>query len=146
MNYPIEWKWSKSDQWGKLEPYSRSKRPVKQVEEKDEVQSVNVTQESFVKELKNTAYNMSLNHDENTWDILNQDIYNPGFSDIGQGDNGFSVRNKREELGNKMADRAMTQQMGFNPFLSDNNYANDISVSNEFFKPINTTQEREKIN
>ena len=140
MNYPIEWKWSKS------EPYSRSKRPIKQVvEEKPEVQSMHVnSQESFVKELKNTAYNMSLNHDENTWDILNQDIYNPGFSDIGQGDNGFSVRNKREELGNKMADRAMTQQMGFNPFLSENNYANDISVSNEFLKPINTTQEREK--
>jgi hypothetical protein len=129
MNPVIEWRWSKN------EAYSRSKRqePTK-TQNKPNSQN-NPTDsyldEKFMKEVEVSAYSSALNHDENTWDILNQNIYN-----------GFSQRNKREELDNKMADREMTQQIGFNPFLGDN-YVNDISVSNTFLKPVNTTQERE---
>lgn len=106
---PIEWKWSTN------EPYSRSKRPVKN-------QKIN----EMKKGSDGSAYTTSL-HDENSWDILNNNIYN-----------GFSV-NKREEIDNKMADREMTQQIGFNPFMN-NNYVDDISVSNTFLQPVNTKQ------
>lgn len=131
MTSYIEWKWSKN------ESYPKSRRPVKQSENQNSAQKQTqpTGADSFIKEMEVSAYTSALNHDENTWDILNQDIYN-----------GFSNSNKREELDNKMADRAMTQQIGFNPFMSENNYANDISVSNTFLKPVNTTQEREKTN
>ena len=36
------------------------------------------------------------------------------------------------------------EQIGNNPFLGQNNYVNDIVVSNNFLKPINTTQDRTK--
>ena len=132
MNSYIEWKWSKN------ESYPKSRRPVKQVPDKQSENNTQSTQshsnDIFPKEIEVSAYTSALNHDENTWDILNQDIYN-----------GFSNSNKREDLDNKMADREMTQQIGFNPFMSENNYANDISVSNTFLKPVNTTLEREKM-
>lgn len=128
MTSYIEWKWSKN------ESYPKSRRPMKQTENQPSTQRQSTGPDSFIKEMEVSAYTSALNHDENTWDILNQDIYN-----------GFSNSNKREELDNKMADRAMTQQIGFNPFMSENNYANDISVSNTFLKPVNTTQEREKM-
>jgi len=128
MTSYIEWKWSKN------ESYPKSRRPMKQTESQPSTQTQPMAHDSFIKEIEVSAYTSALNHDENTWDILNQDIYN-----------GFSNTNKREELDNKMADRAMTQQIGFNPFMSENNYANDISVSNTFLKPVNTTLEREKM-
>jgi hypothetical protein len=39
-----------------------------------------------------------------------------------------------------MAGRDMLQQIGFNPFLGQNNYIDDISVRDQFLKPVNTTQ------
>ena len=45
-----------------------------------------------------------------------------------------------------MSGRELVQQIGFNPFLGEANYVNDIDVSNKFLKPVNTTQEREKNN
>jgi len=135
MNQVIEWRWSKN------EIYSRSKRQESaktqptnnqpNYSQNNQTHNESYLDENFTKEVEVSAYSSALNHDENTWDILNQNIYN-----------GFSQRNKREELDNKMADREMTQQIGFNPFLGDN-YANDISVSNTFLKPVNTTQQRE---
>lgn len=38
----------------------------------------------------------------------------------------------------------MVQQIGFNPFLGQTNYADDISVRDQFLKPINTTQDETK--
>jgi len=46
---------------------------------------------------------------------------------------------KREDLDNKISDREMIAQRGFNPF-TQNNYVNDVSTSDQFLKPINTTQ------
>jgi hypothetical protein len=77
-----------------------------------------------------------LNHDENTWDILNQT----------SSGNGFKVSNKREEIDTKMAHRDMIQQIGNNPFLSETNYVNDVSIRDQFLKPINTAGDRVKNN
>ena len=111
----MEWKWTKG------EPYERSRR-LKHVEEYEN--------KKFSKEMESSAYTTSLNHDENTWDILNQT----------QAGSGFKVSNKREELDSKIADRDMVQQIGFNPFLGESTYVNDISIRDQFLKPLNTTQ------
>jgi len=111
----MEWKWTKG------EPYERSRR-LKHVQELENKQ--------FSKEMDETAYTSSLNHDENTWELLNQSAANSGFK----------TSNKREELDSKMAGRDMLQQIGFNPFLGQNNYIDDISVRDQFLKPVNTTQ------
>jgi hypothetical protein len=108
--------------WTDGQPYERSRRMKHQLA---------MEQEQFSKEIESSAYTSSLHHDENTWDILNQTIAGAGFK----------VSNKREELGNKLADRDMVQQIGFNPFLGQTNYVDDISIRDQFLKPINTTQD-----
>jgi hypothetical protein len=118
----MEWKWSN----GQL--YKKSKRPTKNVITEEE-QFVD-QDEIFSKNIEESAYSTSLNHDENTWDILNQ-----GF---------LKQSSKRETLDNKIADRELVQQKGFNPFLNESNYVEDISNSDMYLKPMNTTLEREK--
>ena len=105
--------------WTDGKPYEKSKRQLK---------------DNFNKQLETQAYTSSLNYDENTWEILNQSIAN----------NDFKITNKREDLDFKIADRELIQQIGFNPFLGKTNYADDISISNSFLKPLNTTQDRIK--
>ena len=116
----MEWKWTKG------EPYERSRRIFKDSEQIDN--------EKFNKEIEKSAYSTSLNHDEYTWDILNQN----------SSGNGFKVSNKREDLDLKIADRELVQQIGGNPFLSETNYVDDIATRDNFLKPINTTQGRTK--
>ena len=111
----MNWKWTKG------EPYERSRR-LKHVQELENKQ--------FSKDMESSAYTSSLNHDENTWEILNQNAANSGFK----------VSNKREELDSKIAGRDMIQQIGFNPFLGQTNYAEDITIRDQYLKPINTTQ------
>lgn len=118
----MEWKWTKGD------PYERSRRIVKTNE------NINNKMDSeYLKQIEESAYSSSLNHDENTWDILNQSIYD-----------GFKRESKREELDFKIADRELVQQIGFNPFLGNQNYLQDIQVRDQFLKPMNTTQEKIK--
>jgi|694.fasta_scaffold79963_4 hypothetical protein len=112
--------------WTDGQLYERSRRMKHQIE---------MEQEQFSKEMESSAYTSSLNHDENTWDILNQSLSGAGFK----------VSNKREELGNKLAGREMLQQIGFNPFLGQTNYVDDISIRDQFLKPINTTQDDTKV-
>ena len=116
----MEWKWTKG------ESYERSRRVFKETDE--------IENEKFNKEIEKSAYTTSLNHDENTWDILYQ----------GLSGNSFKVSNKREDLDYKMADRELVQQIGNNPFLSETNYINDIGIRDQFLKPVNTTQGRTK--
>jgi hypothetical protein len=111
--------------WTDSQPYERSRRMKHQIE---------MENEKYIKEIESSAYLSSLNHDENTWDILNQSLSGSGFK----------VSNKREELGNKLAGRDMVQQIGFNPFLGQTNYVDDISIRDQFLKPINTTQDDTK--
>ena len=107
--------------WSDGQPYERTRRMKHQIQ---------IENEEFSKKMETTAYSSSLNHDENTWDILNQTLSGSGFK----------VSNKREELGDKLANRDMVQQIGFNPFLGQSNYVDDISIRDQFLKPINTTQ------
>ena len=128
VDYMIEWKWTKGA------PYAKSKRPIKN---RPNNQNQNVCDldlgnqevyndiEKSTKNAENSAYSISLNHDENTWDILNQGLYN----------NDFRQSSKREDLDNKIADRELVQQCGYNPFM-ENNYADDIS---QFLQPQNST-------
>ncbi len=123
----MEWKWTKG------EPYERSRRLFKeQTPDKDVMQDKDT--ERFNEEIASSAYSTALNHDENTWDILNQSLSG----------NGFKVSNKREELDFKIADRDLVQQRGNNPFLCETNYVNDVSVRDQFLKPINTAGDRVK--
>ena len=142
----VEWKWTKG------EPYAKSRRPVKNDNNSNnnsnnnssninnnkdysildsELDNQNTISE---KEIEHSAYSISLNHDENTWDILNQGLYN----------NDFRQSSKREDLDCKIAGRDLVQQCGYNPFMENSNYADDISVSNQFLQPQNTTIGREK--
>lgn len=111
----MEWKWTDG------KPYERTRRMKHTIE---------LENEKFSKQMENSAYTSSLNHDENTWEILNQSVSGSGFK----------VSNKREELGNKLANRELIQQIGYNPFLGETNYVNDISIRDQFLKPVNTTQ------
>ena len=88
----MDWKWTDG------QPYERSRRMKHQIE---------IENQQFSKNIETTAYDSSLNHDENTWEILNQSL----------GSSTFKVSNKREELGDKLANRGMIQQIGFNPCL-----------------------------
>ena len=121
----MEYKNDKNWKWTDGQPYERSRRMKHQIQ---------IENESFKKEMESSAYTSSLNHDENTWEILNQSISGTGFK----------VSNKREELGNKLANRQLVQQIGYNPFLGETNYINDISIRDQFLKPINTTHDETK--
>ena len=123
----MEWKWSNGI------PYIKSKRPNKNdIIEEDNKEYLQDENEIFSKEVEKSAYSTSLNHDENTWDILNQTCSGTGFK----------VSNKREELDTKIADRHLVQQRGFNPFLGENNYVDDVTIRDKFLKPMNTTLDR----
>ena len=56
----MEWKWTKG------EPYERSRRIFK-----NETTEID---EKFSKEVETSAYSSALNYDENTWDMLNQEL------------------------------------------------------------------------
>ena len=101
-------------------PYERTRRMKHQIK---------IENEEFSQKMESSAYTSSLNHDENTWDILNQSLSAEGFKSS----------NKREELGDKLANREMIQQIGFNPFLGQTNYVDDISIRDQFMKPLNTS-------
>ena len=49
--------------------------------------------------------------------------------------------NKRDDNNNKMLERAMITQTSQNPFMSNNNYINDLTVQDEFLKPKNSNYE-----
>ena len=131
----MEWKWTKG------EPYARSRRKSTTYNNDDADNNTNsiAMQESGAmqesddnknKEIEFSAYSSALNYDENTWDILNQEVAKGGFKSS----------NKREDLDVKIADRHLVQQRGFNPFLSEHDYADDVSVRDQYLKPQNTTQ------
>uniref|UniRef100_A0A6C0IWE1 Uncharacterized protein n=1 Tax=viral metagenome TaxID=1070528 RepID=A0A6C0IWE1_9ZZZZ len=120
------WKWSLG------ESYYKSARPEKQ----------NNTNVNTIEPIDNTynAINQSL--DENSLSLSNYHfdnemigITNSVFS-RNQNDQNNS---KREDLDTRIADREMIAQRGINPFLTSSNYVNDISASDNFLKPINTS-------
>jgi recombinational DNA repair ATPase RecF len=116
--------------WTNNKPYERSRR-LKHIKELNEMNS-NEMDSNFEEKIEKNAYLSSLNYDENTWDILNQSLSGAGFK----------VSNKREEIDSKIANRELVQQIGFNPFLNQtqNTYLNDVSIRDQYLKPLNTTQ------
>jgi len=111
----IEWKWSKGLN------YDRSKRVIK--ESMDENMD-----ENFNKIVEETAYTSSLNHDENTWEIMNNSLF----------DTGFVQNSKREDTDKKLSERQMMCQVNMNPYLTNNSYVQDLSVHDQYMKPVST--------
>ena len=114
MNYSqqlIEWKWSKGLN------YDRSKRIIKESMD-----------DNFNKIVEETAYTSSLNHDENTWEIMNNNLF----------DKGFVQNSKREDTDKKLSERQMMCQVNMNPYLTNNSYVQDLSVHDQYMKPVST--------
>ena len=114
MKETIQWKWTIG------ENVERSKRKV-----------ISVVDEEFVKKVEKFAYDASLHHDENSWELYNTTQTNT------------VPISKREDTDKKMAERQMFSQKGLNPYLTNNDYVNDIVISNSFLKPLSTTLEKE---
>ena len=110
----IEWKWSKGLN------YDRSKRIIKE--------SID---DNFNKIVEETAYTSSLNHDENTWEIMNNNLF----------DKGFVQNSKREDTDKKLSERQMMCQVNMNPYLTNNTYVQDLSNQDKFLKPMSTNSE-----
>jgi hypothetical protein len=126
----MEWKWTKG------EPYERSRRINNSNNNKVSLTS-NSDENSFLyseKTNEDLALSYSLNHDENTWEILNQSF------------NGFRQENKRADTDKRLAERQMIAQVNMNPYLVNNNYINDIETHDNFMKPQSTNLDREKGN
>ena len=111
MNEPIQWKWSKGLN------YDRSKRIFKESMD-----------DNFNKIVEETAYTSSLNHDENTWEIMNNNLF----------DKGFVQNSKREDTDKKLSERQMMCQVNMNPYLTNNSYVQDLSVHDQYMKPVST--------
>lgn len=122
----MEWKWVKGDS------YQKSKRVIKQ---NDDLAN-HIDLDQLNKDHQLGAYTSSLNYDENTWDILNQSV----------SQNGFQASNVREELDSKISNRSLVQQVGTNPFFDEKDYVDNVSIRDQYMKPINTTTDNPKSN
>lgn len=118
----MEWKWT----YG--EKYEKSMRVP---QEKKREPMVAVTKES-----ENYAITQSLFSEEESW-IMEKTL---------QQRQGMLLRepNQRESTYNRMSEREMYGQIGMNPFLSNNNYAEDLVAQEQFMKPQSTTFDRVK--
>jgi len=114
MDY-YEWKWTKG------EPYDKS---LRQRNSDDSVLENN----EYINNVEKSAYSASLNHDENTWDVLN----NGRFT------------NKKEFTEQKLSERQSICQSNLNPYMCNNNYVDDVVNRDAFLKPISTFIEKEK--
>lgn len=119
----MEWKWTNG------EPYERSRRKTKTSDANINDEHVDIN-----RKITDDAYSSSLHYDENTWDILNQSA----------SIDGFKTSNKREELDTKINDRELVKQIGNNPFLGENDYIENMSIRDQFLKPLNTSSEKEQ--
>ena len=136
----IHWKWTQG------EPYERSRRRTyqNQVESQSQADDLNDTQfydnkvldDTQLEKHANNAFNVALNHDEYTWDMLNQQ----GMQSQNQG---FRQVNKREDTDKKLSERQMFANVSMNPFLTNSDYVNDITVQNDFLQPQGTNLSKE---
>lgn len=91
---------------------------------------------------KTNAINQSL--EEHGFFRQDSDLINITNNVLQNASNGSS--NKREDLDNKMSDRQMIGQRGFNPFLQTS-YVNDVVAHDMFLKPISSTfTDKSKVN
>jgi hypothetical protein len=109
----MEWKWSKGE--------SSQKSARKKTGKED----VSPNQH-------NQAYDISLNHDEDSWELMNKVQHFSAEE--------FKITNKREQLDEKITNRQLIQQCGLNPYMNNDNYVDDISIRDQFLLPQNTSQ------
>jgi hypothetical protein len=131
----IQWKWTTG------ENVERSKRKVTGIN----VNGINAMKESedyneYQKQVEKFAYDASLHHDENSWELYNTAQVN---STSLQQTMDTMPTSKREDTDKRMSERQMFSQKGLNPYLTNNDYVNDIVISNNFLKPVSTTTEKE---
>lgn len=131
----IQWKWTTG------ENVERSKRKVNGIN----VNGINAIKESedydeYQKQVEKFAYDASLHHDENSWELYNTAQVNS--TSLQQTMNTMPI-SKREDTDKRMSERQMFSQKGLNPYLTNNDYVNDIVISNNFLKPVSTTTEKE---
>lgn len=122
-NHLKHWKWSLG------ETYYKSAKPSKSKEDESLMNNQEIERQQV------EAINNSLS--ENTFFSYDNeliDITNAVFTRNQQ-----NIQSKREDLDNKIADREMIAQRGVNPFLPNSNYSNDITTSDSFLKPVNTS-------
>ena len=100
---------SKYYKWTSGEPYEQSKRTL--------------SSSGKIPEIETTAYLTALNHDENSWEILNPQVLD------------FKMNNKREDIENKLSERDTIPRTNMNPFMPNNNFSQDID---SFLKPQGT--------
>lgn len=100
---------SKYYKWTSGEPYEQSKRTL--------------SSSGKIPEIETTAYLTALNHDENSWEILNPQVMD------------FKMNNKREDIENKLSERDTIPRTNMNPFMPNNNFSQDID---SFLKPQGT--------
>jgi hypothetical protein len=112
----ITWKWSKGIN------YDRSRR-INKADMDD----------NFNKIIENSAYTSSLNHDENTWEIINKNLF----------DKDFVQHSKREDTDKKLSERQMICQVNMNPYLTNNSYVEDLTNHDKFLKPISSNSDKE---
>lgn len=144
----IFWKWTQG------EPYERSRRRGLQQNTASTTMDTifydnKVLDDAQMEKQASNAFSIALNHDEYTWDLLNQSQAQTQGQTQGQiqlndlGQSGFRNVNKREDTDKKLAERQMFANVSMNPYLMNNDYVNDISVQNDFLKPQTTSLERE---
>jgi hypothetical protein len=147
----IEWKWTTG------ENVERSKRMVGTNAMNGPINGINamngptnamkVTEngsehyDEYQKQVEKFAYDASLHHDENSWELYNNTTQ-VNTTSLQQPMDTMSI-SKREDTDKRMAERQMFSQKGLNPYLTNNDYVNDIVISNNFLKPVSTTTEKE---
>jgi predicted HTH transcriptional regulator len=117
----MEWKWSIN------EPYEKTRRVMNKKVCTLESQDKDKERESdfeLLNSQETSAYSSALNHDENTWSILNNNYLDIAFRDS----------NKREETDKKLSERELVGQIGMNPYLSNLTYADDVTNHQDFLK------------
>ena len=142
----IQWKWTTG------ENVERSKRKVNGINVNGiNVNGINVNginanvkesedYDEYQKQVEKFAYDASLHHDENSWELYNTAQVNS--TSLQQTMNTMPI-SKREDTDKRMSERQMFSQKGLNPYLTNNDYVNDIVISNNFLKPVSTTTEKE---
>jgi len=110
----MEWKWSYGP------PYEKSGRRIGPPRDTNDNNNNNND-----KPIALSAQNQSLLSENDIWRL-----------DVPVTD--FLRTNKREETYNKMSERELVCQTGQNPFLTNNNYVEDILSHKQFMKTANT--------
>lgn len=131
----IQWKWTTG------ENVERSKRKVITNATNNITNAMKESEhyDEYQKQVEKFAYDASLHHDENSWELYNNTSQmNSTSLSLQQ-----PMDSKREDTDKRMAERQMFSQKGLNPYLTNNDYVNDIVVSNNFLKPVSTTTEKE---